>query len=388
MKKSAFPIRGKQVHLVATLFLLVLAGCRTLETGTPPPTAIPTMVQTSTQTPLASVVPTPIPETIPIETALPSATPEQALLISDTIACPELTCIWKLDQEPPELVSFEDKVETVYDYSPGTQRLLHGRFTARGGGPGNIAVTDLQFLDLISGAGRQIIADENIGEAVWAPNGHNLAYAKATSTTYELHWLTEFGEDRMLASNVAFTFSVSPAGDRVAFTRESNYNVSGQPGLYIVDIGSGEEWSISEADRAGMGSISDRPIWSPDGSQILLPVTGESIPFRFLRAAVDGSSEAYLAISPSVAQDMGRSSLGTNLFWHPDNRHLIGQVFPDLFSSEPRRVFSFELDPSLEQMVSAGLIYEGEGELLGWAEPGVSIWIRRQVNDLILVPLQ
>jgi hypothetical protein len=374
-------------RFLAALFLLALAGCGTLEVEVATP-AVQVAVSTATKTPPVIVTPTPT-EFVPLATDLPTPTQasEGETPDSNTIACPELNCVWMLDHEPPELVSFEGQVETVYDYSPATQRLLHGRFTGRGAGPGNIAVSDLQFMELYSGLSRQIIPEENIAEAVWAPNGQNLAYVKATSSTYELHWLTEFGEDRLLARDVAFTFSISPNGDRIAFTRESNYNVAGQPGLFILDISSGEEWSISEVDREGTGSISDRPIWSMDGGQIILPVTGRFSPFGFVRAAADGSSDTFLAISPSVQEKFGRGSLGTNLLWHPDNRHLIGQVFSDMFGSEPRRIFSFELDDALERIVSADLIYEGEGELVGWAEPGASIWIRRQYNDLILAPL-
>jgi hypothetical protein len=377
--------RHRIIFLLFTVFVvMVMPGCETneIETATPPgPVIVPTLTLTGSPT----GNPGEIPEAIPQETAQPSPTPD--LPSFSSFPCPELSCVWRLDQQTPQLIPLHDQVEVAYDYSTATNRLLHGHFSGRGAGPGNIAVTDLQFLDLDNSENRQIVAVENIAEAVWAPNGQDIAYVRATSRAYELHWLAGFQEDRLLANEVAFTLSVSPAGDKVAFTRESNLNPRSQPGLYVVDTNTGEERIISEVDRAGRGSVADRPIWSPDGTQILLPVAGETLPHRFLRASVDGSSAAYLEISPSVEGQMAGGTLGGIILWHPDNRRLVGQVFPDVFGPEPRRIFSFELDPSLGQMVSAGLIFEGEGELVGWAEPGESIWIRSQSNELALVPL-
>lgn len=389
MKPVINPGAGKSIRKLAIVSLLILAGCNsfTAEDVKPPAN---TIIPTSVRTPPAVVVSTQTPEFAPVETNLPTPTlapPAPETQDRSTIACPGITCVWKVDQDPPELITFDGQIETAYDYSPSTQRLLHGKFTGLGAGPGNVAVTDLQFLDLKNGMNRQIIPEENIVEAVWAPDGKHLAYVKSTSTTYELHWMSELGEDRLLASDVAFTFSVSPSGDRVAFTRESNYNINGQPGLYVVDIASGEEWSISDFDREGTGSISDRPIWNSDGSQIILPAAGILSQPGFVRAAVEGSRDNILNLTPSIQEVIGRGSIGANLLWHPDNRHLIGQVYPDMLGSDPNRIFLFELDPALEQLISAELILEGEGELVGWAEPGVSIWVMRQFSDLILVPL-
>jgi Tol biopolymer transport system component len=280
------------------------------------------------------------------------------------------------------MVPFEGQVETAYDYSPATRRLLHGRFTGRGAGPGNIAVTDLRVLDLNSGADRQLIAEENIAEAVWAPDGQNLAYVRATPTTYELRWLTALGEDRRLASDVAFTFSVSPSRDEVAFTRESRYNVEGQPGLYVVEVDSSQERLLSDTDRAGFGSISDRPIWSPDGTQILLLVSSQDVPTRILRAAADGASADFLTFTASLEPEISPSNLGNILLWHPDNRHLVGQIFPGMLGGEPRRIYLFELSPALDQIIAAEIIYEGEGELIGWDQPGITLWIRVPDNQL------
>ena len=125
----------------------------------------------------------------------------------------------------------------------------------------------------------------------------------ATDSTYELRWRGPNGEDTLLASDVAFTFSISPNGDKVAFTRESNYDLPGQPGLYVVDVASGEEQMLSDVDRAGSGSIEDKPAWSPSGQHVLLPTYGTTGGPGLLRSALDGSDTVTLQFDPSLAEE-------------------------------------------------------------------------------------
>jgi Tol biopolymer transport system component len=254
--------------------------------------------------------------------------------------------------------------------------MLFGLFTGRGAGPGNVAVTGLQSLDIDTGQTMTLLAEEKIVEAAWAPNGRDVAYILATGSTYELHWRSPAGEDRGLASEVAFTFSFSPTGDRIAFTRESGYGMDGEPGLYVVTIESGEERQLSDVDRAGAGTLSERPIWSPNGSQILLPVHQEGAGTYWLRAAADGSQTTFLAFAPHLQQQLDRRTLDPNVLWHPNLVNLVAQAVPAPLSGLPTETLLFELDPALGEVLAADIVHTGEGELLGWDVPGWTIWFR------------
>jgi hypothetical protein len=326
---------------------------------------------TATEKP-AQPASSPIPGT-PRPTVTPEPGPDD---VPPSIACPDLLCAWSLEGGEARPINLENLVEITYDYAPATRRVLHGKFTRRGAGPGNVAVTNLQALEIDTGQSVTILASENVVEAAWAPNGKDLAYILANRDTYELHWRSETGEDRSLAREVAFTFSVSPAGDQIAFTRESGYGMGGEPGLYVVSIETGEERQLSAADRAGAGALSERPIWSPDGSQVILPIPQEGAATRWLRASADGNGASFLIFTPHFQQALSRRALEANLLWHPNLIYLVAQAVPLPLSGLPSEILLLELDPALEQVLGAEVIHTGEGELLGWDVPGWTIWFR------------
>src|SRR5690606_5400940 len=104
----------------------------------------------------------------------------------------------------------------------------------------------------------------------------------------------------LLAADVAFTFRVSPQGDQVAFTRESNYGLPGEPGLYVVDVTTAQETMIADADRAGAGSLGDRPEWSPNGQYVLLQTSATTGGPGLVRAAVEGGNSVILGFDPAL----------------------------------------------------------------------------------------
>jgi Tol biopolymer transport system component len=159
-------------------------------------------------------------------------------------------------------------------------------------------------LDLVSGESQTIIDEDLVAQGRWLPNGEDLAYILATPTTYELRLRRTSGEDLLLASDVSFAWSVSPSGKTIAFSRESGYETPGEPGLYVVDLETGEERQLSDIDKAGAGSLDDRPIWSPDNQFVFFSTWGtapEAGGKRLVAAAVDGSDSHDIEISTELS---------------------------------------------------------------------------------------
>ncbi|MCC6456703.1 MAG: META domain-containing protein [Caldilineaceae bacterium] len=299
--------------------------------------------------------------------------------------------LWAFENGQATLVEIPINIGVYYDYAPATDRILYGTlFPTQGGGPGQLSVTDLWAYNVKSEQAEPIFQEEVIVEAEWAPDGEHLVYVLATDTTYELRWRTPEGEDKLLASDAAFTFSVSPTGEQVAFTRESNYKVGGQPGLYVVDIASGEETMLSDFDRAGTGSIEDKPVWSPDGSHILLSTFGVQPEPELLRATVDQSLEDRetipLAFDSSLSDEEWYGAVPHSALWIEEtkilgNALLYGQESP--MGGEPV-VILYELNETLDTIVSGAIV--AEGVMVGWDVPGSSIWVQVEA-DMQSVPL-
>jgi hypothetical protein len=325
-----------------------------------------------------------------LPTQTPADTPSPELVSPQLVACSPYQCampeFWQLGPDGPEALSLPIAPGSSYDATSATGRLLYStRYPDHGAGPGDVSVGDLWWLDVRSGQTRPIIPDEVVVEAAWAPNGQDFAYVRATSATYELHWYTPSGEDKQLAKDVAFTFSVSPAGDPVTFTRESNYKVAGIPGLYVVDIAAGQELRISGVDRAGPGSTVDLPVWSPDGEHVLLPASGTEFN-AWLIAAADGSGSAQLNISPEVSAAFPNENLSFTL-WHPDGLHLVGSTFSGM-GGGPSKVVLFGLNPALDTVISATVLKDDDSIVVSWDKPGVSLWVRSVDGVLENVPLE
>lgn len=324
-----------------------------------------------------------------------TATPEQPAppAGAQMIVCPISVCsgpvIWELTNEGYTFTPPPNIVQLAYDYSPASQRLLYSdKFPDHGMGPGNLSVSNLLVLDVLSGESEVIFGDENIVEAVWAPDGQTIAYVLATETTYELHARLGNGDDRLLAQDVAITFSFSPSGKQIAFTRESRYDIPGEPGLYLVDLDSGEERKISDVDRAGYGSVTDMPLWSPDEAYIILPASNENIPEAQMLVATDGSGSGPLTFGESISADRVGQNVGSIVLWSPDGMHVIavesalqgeGMAF--------QRIAYYRIDPATRQVVYAHTIADGEFRLIGWSVPGQSVWIHSGRYQILLAPL-
>ncbi len=295
--------------------------------------------------------------------------------------------VWQIQDGQVNQVNLPEQAFHQYDRSPVSGKLLHASsWPDSGGGPANLSVGDLWIYDLQTQQDQLVFQDETVVEAVWAPNGQDFAYLKATESTYELRWRSANNEDQLLAVDVAPVFSVAPDGAQVAFTRETGYRV-GQPGVYVVSVESGEERQIGVADRAGMGSISDLPLWSPDGRYILLPINQINYPVRWILLAVDGSAELPLRFALGIPNDFQLREFQAYL-WLPDSQGFIGgqmQGMMDPPNTEELAIAELDLATGLIRQVTP--IGYGPLTPLNWENPGQRLWALTDNGELTLVDL-
>ncbi|HXF64155.1 MAG TPA: serine hydrolase [Caldilineaceae bacterium] len=332
----------------------------------------------ATPTPSATAPGSPLATPTPVAAAGAEQPAEAgAKLVRPCPAC-EGHQVWVLQDGQANQVEVAAEIGLFFDYAPATDRILYGsRFPAEGAGPGHVAVSDLWVLEMDRGQTEPILPEREVVEALWAPDGQSFAYVRATEETYELRWRTLDGEDRLLAADVAFTFSVSPGGEQVAFTRESGYGVGSEPGLYVVEVASGEERRLSDTDREGNGSIDDRPVWSPDGDYLILPATGPDGDWILLLAAVDGSGDTPIEFDPALATEEWYNLTPYNLFW-PETTHLIGTVLygPGMTTGDELQTVHYRLNDSLDTIVEGSVIAEGmlvavdRASGLAWVQAG------------------
>jgi hypothetical protein len=239
--------------------------------------------------------------------------------------------------------------------------------------------------DYPAGTETLLIATDTVVEALWSPDGSGVFYIGATPETYELRYRALTGEERLLASNVAPTWSVSPPGNYVAFTRETGYNVPGSPGLFIVPSVGGDEWQVSSSDRHGTGSIDDKPVWSADELRLALPNYGFAPP-TLVVAAIDASFEADLAYAPEVAADPAIGTAPTSVLWHPDLQHLVAITNFAEAMGGAAPIFLYELAPDGRTVVAATRLGSGIS-LIDWDIPGVSFFMLDESGEVTLVNL-
>jgi hypothetical protein len=290
--------------------------------------------------------------------------------------------IWSMAEGVAYLMDLPVSIGQFYDYAPATDRILYATtFADHGAGPGNISVSDLAVLDVSTGSVSRLI-DDRVVEAQWAPNGEDFAYVLATDTTYELHWRTADGADRLLASDVNFTWSISPAGDRVAFTRESGYHNPAALGLYVVPVSGGTAIRVSSADKSGTGSIDDQPFWSPNGESVLLPLwSGPETP-RLVLARSDGGGEVNLTIDPAYASNWWYTLGIPRFLWHPDGEHLIAlPAASHETMGGPSPLVLYRLDLATNTLTDAVMFGEA-GALIAWNVPGESVWVMSIDGDV------
>ena len=329
---------------------------------------------------IAAASPTPFP---------PTTTP--------TLPAPETTLwmtydgggdqIWVLGDGIPYQRTLPVSIGGFYGYSVATNRILMAaEWGDHGAGPGNVSVSDLSILDLNSGQVSTLIGD-NVVEAQWAPQGDAIAYILATPETYELHWRESSGTDRVLAHDVTFTWSVSPTGKAIAFTRETGYELEMDPGFYIVEVASGQEIKLSDVDKSGTGSTADFPYWTIDGSQVILSHYGGPPPARVVWARADGSETHDLGLLAETGEIQWDLALPFVL-WDPDGEHLY--TIPDAFYGEGEMggaspVVRYRLDRknfTLVEPETIGTFWQ----VIGWAVPGYSFWVQDEsgIHEFVL----
>lgn len=355
----------KPIALIGVVLTLAGMACALpSRTATGDEHALPTD-QPPDASPVASLIPT----SAPTPTEIPG--PTRRLWMCYWCSGDQ---IWVLGDAEPHQRTLPVPVGRFYGYSPATDRILFAPSLGdHGAGPGNVSVSDLAILDVASGTVTPLFSD-NIVEALWAPNGQDFAYILATPSTYELHWWTAAGEDRLLSDDVTFTWSVSPLGDAVAFTRESGYELSLEPGLFVASVATGTEVRLSDVDKSGRGGIEDQPIWSPDGSFVLLNTWGSPGDPQLVFARSDGSRTVHLMIDPALSSNWWYTDVIPGLLWHPDGEHLL--TVPGVSAGEmggPSPVVLFRIDFERDLLMDAVLLGEAMA-LIEWAVPGHSVW--------------
>lgn len=328
-------------HLpVLVLLLILLAACNAL------PGAEPTASNPPTLTPLAGLTATAA-ATQAAPTSLPATTPT----LTPIVETPAAATPTPIEATPPAPSSLTYALGTIFDEMRGW--VLRGLVPANGGwevaelvvpagveasnldydplsnrglvwvntagvgsGPGNLATGPLVVVDFARGTAETVIP-ERVVSARWEPNGRGYAYLLATDTTYELHVRDAAGGDRLLAADIPREFTFDPAGTAIAFTRESGYNLPATPGLYVVDLESGEERQLGDVDRNGMGGIGAAwaPLWSPGGESLLLHAYADASE-RVVWADAAGAwnhAVTLSAIDAAAGQALGMENVCNNM---------------------------------------------------------------------------
>lgn len=295
--------------------------------------------------------------------------------------------MWSFENGQANRIELPAEINYFFGYALATGRVLYSSpLPVMGGGPSQITVGDLWSLDVATGEAQPLISEQAVVEAEWAPDGEQFVYVLATDTTYELRWHGLDGADRLLASDVAFTFSISPNGDQVAFTRESNYGLPGQPGFYVVDVMTAEEIMLTDTDRAGAGSIDDKPVWSPAGQSVLLPTYGTTGGPGLVRAAAAGSNSVALGFDPSLASEEWYEAEPFSPFWVSETQFIASA---SLASSNAQLggvagLIFYQLNDTLDTIIDGAVI--GQGVVIGWDVPGASVWVQTE-NGVESIPL-
>ncbi|MGB0388847.1 MAG: hypothetical protein ACPGWR_28840, partial [Ardenticatenaceae bacterium] len=346
--------------------------------ATPQATEAPQATPQATEAPQATPQATEAPQATPQATEAPQATPQASqtpetantfpppnyfrhvigLVDEDTIqGIVSNGSTWEIGE-----VTLSPPLQAIWgsDYARATNRVLYWRYIPGGSGPSNLSVGTLHIFDVNTGQ-NQFILDQ-VHSAAWAPNGQDFAYIVAKPDTYELRWRTAGGEDKLLARDVPRQVSISPSGRMIAFTRESGYQgLATPPGLYVVEIESGAERLISNADRAGFGGSGQTPLWSPNEKTVLLTGargTEEDITW----AATDGSfSYALNSLLTEALHNQTNEEAETWCHrgtWLLNGNLLVDGVGPcgQFGPPNPTHLAIYELDPATGTIASARLL--------------------------------
>lgn len=341
---------------------------------------------TPADTPRSVLTVTPAATDTPAATSIPVGQPDMWSSFMSTA-----DQVWMLDPAGAYLRDLPFALGQYYDYAPAQDTILYATtFADHGAGPSNLAVSDLYTVHLASGVTTPIINSQTVVEGRWMPNGTDILYLLATDTTYQLRLRTAAGDDRLLASDVSPTFGPSPTGQFVAFTRETGYDVPGEPGLYVVDVESGAITMVSDVDRGGQGSVEDQPAWSWDERYLLLTyLSGPgSSPDLSLR---DGSGHALLSYASELSGEAWFDPLFFTTLWEPDNRHIVALSNAAPASGGmggPTYLVRLEIDPASFTVIAGEILGESLA-VLQWQVPGESFWALSPASgepELIVLP--
>ncbi len=394
------PVTPKFVRFISLVWLIslfALAACTPTTSSDPTPTPLsattapPTAETSGTATSEPTAIPAPPTETpVPTPTVFPPANyfrlvsgfsyNEQgnATAVNGLGAAESGEELRSLPLDPP-IPTYGGQ-----DYALATNRLLYWVYYDYGVGPATLSAGTLRMRDLVTGEDVELIP--NVRQAAWMPNGVDFAYILATDSAYELHWRSGAdGTDRVLAMDVPRSFTVSPSGRWLAFTRESRYLGMTLPaGLYLVDVTTGEERQLSDVDREGSGGsgrFSDTT-WSPDETSVLLSLEGTPQGGGFEWAAVDGSFSHRLTLE-AINEAITAANTTTDelclsfgfLFTGDMLLSAVG-ICADFGPAETLHLAAHDLDAATGQISASRLIPVGQAfELLTWDTPGESVLI-------------
>lgn len=162
---------------------------------------------------------------------------------------------------------------------------------------------------------------------------------------------------------------------KVAFTRESNYNLDVTPGVFIVNVATGEEKQVTDINKAGTGSIDDKSWWSPDETYLLLNLQRDEEARGLYRILTDGTSTVEVDFASALSDEIWYEAQPFNLLWL-DGTHIIGTPFvfteDAALGGEPL-VVRYELNGALDTIIAGAQV--AEEVLVGWNVPGQSVWV-------------
>jgi Tol biopolymer transport system component len=283
------------------------------------------------------------------------------------------TDAWRLGPGAPTRITLPASIGQYYGYSHATDQIAYAQtFADHGAGPGNLAVSDLSLLNVSTGEVNTVYPGDVV-EALWSPDGTQLAYILATAATYELRLREPDGTDRPLASDVSFTWGFSPSGDAIAFTRESGYETPGTPGLYVVSVESGTEIQVSDVDKSGTGSIDDRPSWTQDGQFVTLSHSGGPSTPRVVLAAADGSASWDITLDESLSGNWWYTPSITAILWYPDGERALALPAASQEMGGPPPLVLFTYDRATHVFIE-GVEIGMVNTIIDWDVPGESFW--------------